>query len=337
MPAETQETGRMCNFSAEEYCLTNIFYMSAKAILFALFSLSSLCSFGQPRLINFTTQNNSDRSVSIYANSQAYADYTLKVTFTSLDGYTSRSLFTSNIALVTVSPGYAEVIKLLPESSARSFSYQFKSQYFPGRPFRRMPDTSFQYLLPGNTGNHLRVSQVSSTVSLLSQRLGTEFRGTGFMYRLNDTICASRAGTIFECSDTAKQGEKAGMIFTSGRNKISIEHKDGTLGIYAITAPIKLLVSPGDQVFPGQPLAIFNKESEKYTLLFSTCYLDEKKLLAENSPDNTIYFIYMPTHFYGNENESSTVLQTNKEYTVQHPVNIIAAEMSKKEKKKFGF
>ncbi|HMK25806.1 MAG TPA: hypothetical protein VK483_07220 [Chitinophagaceae bacterium] len=311
--------------------------MSAKAILLALFSFSSLYSSGQARLIATTTQNNSDRSVSIFANSQAYADYTLKITFTSLDGYTSRSLFTSNIALVTVSPGYAEVIKLLPENSARSFSYQFKSQYFPGRAFRRMPDTSFQYLLPGSTGNHLRVSSVSSTVSLLSQKLGSQYRGTGFVYKLNDTICASRAGTVFECSDTAKLGEKGGVIFTSGRNRIAIEHRDGTLGIYGITAPIQLLVSPGDVVFPGQPLAIFNKESEKYTLLFSTCYLDEKKLLADNSPDNKLYFIYIPTHFYGNENEPSTVLQVNNGYTVQHPVNIIAAEMSKKEKKKFGY
>jgi hypothetical protein len=311
--------------------------MSAKTILFALFSFSSLYSFSQPRLITCTTQNNPDRSVSIYANSLAYAEYTLKVTFTSLEGFTTRSLTTSNIALVTVGTGNREVIKLTPGISARNYSLQYRTQYFPGRAFHRMPDTSFQYLLPSGTGKHLHVSQVSSTVSLLSQRLGTEFRGTGFVYKLNDTICASRAGTVFECSDTAKQGEKAGMVFSSGRNRISVEHRDGTLGIYAMTAPIQLLVSPGDEVFPGQPLAIFNKESEKYILLFSICYLDEKKLLSDNSFDNTVYFIYMPTYFYENENEPSTVLQVNKEYMVQHPGNIIAAEMTRKEKKKFGF
>jgi hypothetical protein len=45
----------------------------------------------------------------------------------------------------------------------------------------------------------------------------------------------------------------------------------------------------------------------------------------------------MPTYFYGNENERSTILQANKQYTVLHPAGIIAAEMTKKEKKKFGF
>lgn len=311
--------------------------MSAKTILFALFSFSSLYSFSQRGLISCTTQNNPDGSVSIYANSHAYADYTLKVTFTSLSGFTTRSLVTLDIALVNVGSGNAEVIKLTRDKNARDFSLQYKTQYFPGRSFQKMPDTSFQYLLPASAGNHLHVSSVSSTVSALSQRLGNEYRGTGFVYKLNDTICASRAGTVYECTDTAKVGEKAGTIFTSGRNKIYIEHRDGTLGIYAMTAPIQLLVSPGDEVFPGKPLAVFNKESEKYTVLFSTCYLDEKKLLSDNSFDNTIYFIYMPTHFYGNENEPSTVLQVKKEYTVQHPGNIIAAEMSKKEKKKFGF
>src|SRR4029077_2430841 len=117
---------------------------------------------------------------------------------------------------------------------------------------------------------------------------------------------------------------------------ISIEHRDGTLGHYGITAPIKLLVSPGDEVFPGQPLAIFTKESPRYMVWFSVTYLDGKKLISDNNPENAHYFDYLPTYFYANENEPSTILQISKYYTVQHPKDIIGAEMTKREKKKFG-
>ncbi len=44
-------------------------------------------------------------------------------------------------------------------------------------------------------------------------------------------------------------------------------------------------------------------------------------------------FIYMPTHFYADENERSSKLQILTNYTVQHPKEIIAVEMNKKEKK----
>jgi murein DD-endopeptidase MepM/ murein hydrolase activator NlpD len=310
--------------------------MSNKTILFVLFSFSNLYSFSQPRLISCNTQNNADGSVSIFANSQANTEYTVKLTFTSLNGFTSRLLIASDVAVVPVNPGNREIIRMVRDKSATNYSLQYRYQYFPGKAFHKIPDTTMEYLLPAAAGYELRVTAVSSTVSTLSQQLKTDYRGTGFLYKLADTICASRAGIVFECSDTAKEGEKTEVIYRSGRNRISIEHKDGTIGIYGITAPVKLLVSAGDEVFPGQPLAVFNKESERYKIYFSTCYLDEKKLLSDNSSDNTLYFIYMPTHFYGNENDRSSLLQVNKQYTVQHPGEIIGAEMSKKEKKKFG-
>lgn len=45
----------------------------------------------------------------------------------------------------------------------------------------------------------------------------------------------------------------------------------------------------------------------------------------------------MQTHFYFDENDRVTKLQVLQQYIVQHPKEIIAAEMNKKEKKKFGF
>jgi len=310
--------------------------MSPKTILFTLFSFTCIYSSAQ-RLISFKTETNPDRTVSIYANSQAYGEYTARISFISLNGFTTRSMTTQDIAIVRVNRGNAEIMKFTRENSFTGPSLQYKTQYFPGRSFRKMPDTTFEYLIPSNAGNQLRVTGVSSTISQLSQKINSEYRGTAFACKLSDTICAARAGMVFMCSDTAMEAEKKETAFRSGRNRVEIQHRDGTLGIYGISAPIKLLVSPGDDVIPGQPLAVFNTESEKYRLYFSLCYLDEEKLINDIGFNNNLYYVYMPACFYGSENERSGNLQVGKEYTVQHPAVIVSSEMTKREKKKFGF
>jgi hypothetical protein len=310
--------------------------MSTKTIFFCLLFFTGYSSFSQRGLIQVTTENNPDKSVIFTAINNALADYTVRISFTNLIGYTSNSMNSPNIALATVRPGKSEILKLTRDNSMNP-SLPFRSQGFAGHSFTKMPDTSFQYLIPASAGNHIKVTSNSSTVSVLAQRLETGARGTNFFYKLYDTICAARAGTVYEKSDTAQTGDKAEVWLKSGRNFINIEHRDGTLGHYGITAPIKLLVNPGDEVFPGQPLAVFTKESPGYLVWFSVTYLDEKKLISDNNPENAHYFNYVITHFYANENETSTILQINKNYTVQHPKDIISAEMTRKEKKKFGF
>ena len=118
-----------------------------------------------------------------------------------------------------------------------------------------------------------------------------------------DTICAARAGTVYDCSDEAKDGEKGNQYYSkNNRNKIGIQHKDGSMAHYSILAPIQLLVEAGDNVIPGQPLAVFNKESEKYTVLFSVNYLDEKRITVDvnnNDPQMPVAspYLYLPAFF----------------------------------------
>jgi len=311
--------------------------MNTKTILITLLlgiSSSALCQQG---LITCKTQSNPDNTISIYVNSLAKADYTIKIVFSSLSGYTSNSMMNSNVFLGIAHPGEMELIKFKRDNGAANFAFQYRYYFFPGRFFQRTPDTGFKYLLPATVTSQLRVTMISSTVSPLSRALKTEYRGTAFVYKPGDTICAARAGVVYDCSDTVKVGEKTETILNRNRNRIYIEHRDGTIGIYGVLAPIKLLVKPGDEIFPGQPLAVFTVESPKMMVLFSTLYLEEKKLLSENAPDNNAYFTYMPTHFWASENEPSSILETQKKYNVQHPKEIVAAEMTKKEKKKMGF
>ena len=314
--------------------------MRVKLTLLIILCFYRMTSFSQPGLITCSSDRNSDNSISIFAESAAYGEYTVKIIFTSLAGYIASTQISGNISLVTIERGKKELVRLSQNKTASMYQFQYTYQYLPGRALRKAPDSSFVYLLPSNNGNHLRILPVSSLAERIGQKKPEDFSATGFIYKLGDTICASRAGTIYECDGTVKEGEKLNETYKNSRNKIAIQHKDGSLGYYSVLAPIQLLVHEGDYVYAGQPLAVFNKESEKYQILLSNYYLDQKRFSSNDyyagtkSPSN---FIYLPMHFHTGENEVPVFLEVNKLYEVQHPKDVIALEMSKKEKKKFGF
>ena len=313
--------------------------MHIKTILFILLSFYILPSFSQQQLITCSLERNADNSISIISDSKAFGDYTVKLIFDSLTDYTTSSPVIANTVLATVKQGKREILKLQNKLASAS-TFQYRYLYFPGRALRKAPDSSFIYLLPANAGNHIRISKVSAVAELPEQKTPGDYFGTGFIYQSGDTICASRAGIVYDCTDDVSAGEKTDDFYKSGRNKIHIQHNDGSLCTYDILAPIQLLVSPGEDVYPGKPIGIFNKQSEAYTVLFSTCYLDERKLMTANGNEDkpaSSNFIYIPTYFYTGENGKLTALQVNNSYIVQHPKEIITAEMSKKDKKKWGF
>ena len=310
--------------------------MNKKNTFFILLAFAFLQLPAQQKLITCTTEKNPDNTYSIYAENEAYTDYTVKLIFSTLLGYTST---VERASFRTVGRGKTQIAKLTIDKSASGFSFSYTYQYFAGTFLRKTPDTSFVYLMPSTPENSLHISKVTSIAERLGQKNTEDFHSIGFKYKLGDTICASRGGIVFECKNDVKEGEKKYQIYSDNRNKISIAQKDGTLAYYLVLAHVKLLVAPGDKVIPGQPLAVFDKESEKYNILFSVYYLDEKKLFADrdiNIKEAPVYHISLPTVFYMSNTDKTEFLQMNKVYKVQHPTEIIAAEMSKKEKRKIG-
>ena len=137
-----------------------------------------------------------------------------------------------------------------------------------------------------------------------------------------------------------KEGEKKEETYTSSRDKINIEQKDGTLAHYFFTAPVNILVSIGDEVTAGQPIAVFNTPSNKLHLLFSVNYLDYNRLkeflLFDNSIEKKKNIRQdLPVNFYLDKNRVNFINGSGK-FKVLHPVNIITQEMTKKELKKFN-
>ncbi len=305
--------------------------------------LSCQCALSQTSLVTCTTERNSDNSITLYADSRIFGDYTLKLTFPTLIGYKASGISVLNDqAVTTITKGKREVAKLTPDKMAASFSFSYRYLYIPGMALKRPPaDTSFPYLLPGSAGNTLRVLKVVNISETIGVKPQSDYFATGFDYHLGDTICAARAGIVYVCNDDVKDGEKGSEVFKSERNRIGIQQKDGTLAHYAMRAPIQLLITPGDEVIAGQPIAIFTKASEHYTVMFSVSYLDEKLLLNDRNNDPSIgkgYTKYLQPVFCNSyDGGPSPALMTNTNFIVTHPKQVISAEMSKREKKKYGF
>lgn len=294
-------------------------------------------------LVTCTSERNADNTITIYADSRIFGEYTLKIIFTDLQGYRVTGGYVyKDMALATISRGKREVAKLVPEKTASYFAFRYRYSYFPGTALRRAPDSSFLYLLPGGTDKAVQVSRVYNIEEKLGVVRQADYSATGFMYHLGDTVCAARGGIVYDCIDTTKEGEKGNEVFRSDRNRISIQHRDGTLGHYFFRAPMQLLIGVGDEVIPGQPIAVFSKVSEHYTLMFSVNYQDEKKLLSvpdsnDGAVQSGIHLNYMRPFFCNDfSGTTGTLLQIGNSYVVTHPAKIVGAEMTKKEKKKFG-
>jgi len=296
----------------------------------------------QENLVTLTSERNTDNSFSIYAESMVYGEYTLKITFPTLTGYKANNVY-NDMAVVTITRGKREVVKLIPDRTAPAFSFFYRWNYYPGVALRRAPaDTNFQYLLPGTKENVIRISRVSNIGETFKLKNPNEYSGTGFVYGAGDTICAARAGTVFSCNDEVKTGEKGTLIFTSKRNHINIQQKDGSLARYDMRAPIKLLVTPGDNVIPGQPIAVFNTENEQhYEVMFSVSYLDEKAVMVNttnlvSTPPPVYYHFLSPVFCIGDDGQTSNLQIINQTFKIGYPKELVGTELSKKERKKLG-
>jgi hypothetical protein len=302
--------------------------MKSKFFAAALFCLFSLSMQAQNNLIKLENENYPDGSVYIYAVSYGSGTYTIKVDF-NITGYISNL---SSPFLTTIKQGRSQICKLTPERNLGNRYLSYSYSYYAGTSYRKTPENYLHYVLPIMPSKTSLITPVRHVKSILEQNVG-QFDAQGFTYALGDTICAARAGVVFNVNDQLKQGEGKTITYADNRNKIHIQHKDGTVAHYTILAPMQSLVENGDFVIPGQPIAIFNKPADKFQVLFSVLYLDDIQLRAENPID--VYHT-LPVHYYLNQNALSTTLTIGQRYQSALSLEIISKELSKKELKRFG-
>lgn len=302
---------------------------------YKLYVLGILCFLysnikAQNNLITLENESSSEGLVMLYANSHASCLYTLKIILNT-SGFVNNY---GNPYFTTVNQGRSQVCKFIPDNNSGIRTFKYSYTFYAGKNFRNPPTVYKHYLLPISIGKTTLITSVSNLKNFLEKKGESYYYAKGFTYDLGDTIFATRAGIVYNINDEIKQGETSATIYTSNRNIIYIQHKDGTVGHYTMLSPIQSLVKNGENVIPGQPLAIFNTHAEKYTMLFSIYYLDENKIKLENNNDA---YTPLPIYFYLNTNTPSTNLVESQKYDAVKAIDIITEELSKRDIKKLGF
>lgn len=271
------------------------------------------------------TESDGKGNVKIMAEKKKPGTITIEVNFSELNGY---RLSGSNPLVQTINSSISNIGSLTRESNGFNFNYRYNYRSYPGKNMSKA-DTLFPYLMPVKASNPV-VTSGSYYIGEVLGKKSNNFYAIGFNFPVDDTIYATRAGTITVATGAETERADHELYNVKARGNINIEHEDGTLAKYNFIHPIKTLIEPGDFVVPGQAIAVFSGAQNSNTLLFSVSYLDLKF-----TDDNGGHYKIIRPRFYIDANQTD-ILQPGKNYTSVHPYEIITKELSSKQKKKLG-
>jgi hypothetical protein len=258
----------------------------------------------------------------VLADNNSFLDRTIEFTFTELVGYRSRKgeKFRAMIPAKSV----AFEICTIEHINANEHRFHYSHKLFNGINLAS-PDSTFVYLIPAIAGHEV----TSFHVSYIGKIIGKDkpdYYAVRFKYHAGDTICAARAGIVYEVFDKAERRTKGEYYNEKTHNYINVEQADGTLAHYSIASPVRLLVNEGDRIIPSQPIAIFSAEDYNYPLVFRITHLN-----LDNPPDEEgSYHSSVHTNFYTQQNPAATLGDSTSLIAI-HPAEIVTKELSKKE------
>ena len=280
----------------------------------------------QPQ-IRIYHQSDFNKGYRFLADNNSFLDRTVEFTFTELVGYKCRKGEKFRVIIP------ARVIEYeicnIEHIVAEEHRFRYSHKLYNGLNVV-WPDTTFTYLIPAVEGHEVSSFHVSYFGKIIGKDK-PDYYAVRFKYNKGDTICATRAGIVYEIFDSAERRTKGEYYNEKTHNYINIEQPDGTLAHYSVASPIYLLVTIGDKIIPGQPLAVFSAEDFNYPLVYRVTHLN-----LNNPPDEEgSYHSSVHTNFYTQQNPSAT-LGDSVSYVAIHPMEIVTKELSKKEIKKLG-
>lgn len=153
---------------------------------------------------------------------------------------------------VVLGPGdRRRVVMLLPKDASLPSSYGLGLKAVPGRPLVRAAVQPYRYASPIPRGVKFGLGQGAGGPT---HRQPQSRYAVDFDVPDGTPVVAARGGII---TDVIMNFTKGGLEpqYDGKANLIRIEHDDGTMALYVHLAPASAVVSVGDRVVAGQPLA----------------------------------------------------------------------------------
>jgi len=270
---------------------------------------------------------NRDNSVDINYKKTMPGNYFVYLIFKQYDNtYTPKTKF--------VADSYnGFLFGLTPIDNNRAITYSYSYMYYRGILNAKI-EPEFVYLLPFKDNTSFEARFLTNIDALyFNKQEPKNWKSFQFNCNKSDTICCARKGTVINVVDNYSIDTTKSYSYSSQRNYIIIEHKDGTFAKYEGFDGKKIFVKQGDVVLPNQSLGklIQYDKTGTYQLRFSIDYLIENPSEKENTIQRFTY-AYIDPYFQSTEGVVKLVSQ--KTYTTKISEDLILKELNKKEIKK---
>ncbi|MEO6905855.1 MAG: hypothetical protein ABI148_05805 [Ginsengibacter sp.] len=287
-------------------------YISILVFISLLIPVISLCQYQEIQINTFSSRLSNPLKIEVSENDRGTLDFTVKndswftyhveLKFSVLENLSPATESSKDVVL----PGKKTLfrLKVIDAKSLHNYSYNFS--YGIGDP-NKNADEDFQYLIPLSGGKTIKLLELKNNTNAVF------FRNV-FYLNNGDTILCMRKGTVTSTSNnTFNQNDRIDKNST-----VEILHTDGTIATYNFPEDKKVLVVPGQQVYPLQPIVVSQHSGEVSISLFK---------LQKNNMLKSFDFKY--------EGDSTNDAFSNGSI-VKHLSSNIEKELTKKEKKRLA-
>ncbi|WP_346237400.1 hypothetical protein ABDK00_018370 [Niabella insulamsoli] len=295
------------------------------ALLLCLFAAQA-----QTKTIELSSETRPDRSVDISYRKTDPGYYTVVLNFSD---YTNTS---KPLAMHSISGVSGRLISLKPTDKDKSIGYSYRYTYIRGKLEPRV-HKDFCYVLPYNNGVKCTVVEAGfAPQRYFGAEKPADWKSYFFYTTQQQPVNAIRKGVVVETADTFD--DPVDVEFTTRKNRVIIEHEDGTLAIYRGFEKGSVAVKVGDAVFPGTLLGSNIRSSKKlFGISIHIYYLasidfdGQKKQTL--STQTSLYRSVSPK--FTTAGKQCAALENMSEHTALLNEELITKEMSKKELKKY--
>ena len=302
-----------------------------RILLFTLFFCFNNVLFSQQKTIRvYSERNKKDKNVSFYYEKTKPGSYYLSVKFSELE-----NTHTSDFHGVVKRPS-GFLFKMRALDKTESIKYAYSYSWIKGVPNPKL-DSTFIYSLPFKKGNEAYVyEQGYVKETYFGNKRPDSWRSYSFRTKTTDTICSIRKGIVI---DIVNKYEKDSLkkAFSTQRNRLIIEHEDGTIAYYKNLVKNSFLVKLGQTVYPQTPLGIMHKsKNEMYYFSLIVSYLANKdydEIISRSFTKGKSINKFITPFFYASS--GSFQLQEKTKYIVEFDKSILTKEFTKKELKKY--
>lgn len=281
--------------------------------------------------IEITFERKSDKSIDFYYQKNVPGSYFITLEFNELTNCNN-----SRTHQKVIKRNSGTLLKLKPSNSNKGISFSYKISYVMGNPNPKL-NNNIIYALPFKTGKSVKIMEASNVgEKFFGSKKPIDWKSFVVYSKEPDTIYAMRKGIVVKIIDKYENDDKLIKTYTSKRNRIIIEHKDGTYASYEGFDKNQIFVKLGQKVYPHTILGKLEKFNKtNYRLDFNTFHylenlLDDTETTLKNRNHKTKYL--NPKFFTDNVIKK---IESKQNYNVSFNEEIKLQEFSRREKKKY--